>query len=357
MGRWAMPLAVGIAAVGSLVLLGAMFLWVNQASSWAYDFRAYYDAALRVAVSGSPYHPETLGGPFSPGPFGLYLYAPPLALLVAPLTNLSLPDASVIWLMLKLAAVGLTCWLVPVSRPVRLVLLGVAGASAPFLNDIRLGNVSVFVTLLSAVGWRFLDRSGSGVAIALSALARPTMGIVFVWWLMRRAWQPVLAGAATAAAAVLVTLPFVGLEAWIEFFTVLRNLGGVTGVERNADLGSAVLQLGGPDWLAQFALLAGYAIGLGAIVLSLRRDRDLGFVVGVSAALLLSPLLWDHYLTQLLLPAALLASRGRVWGLGLPLLGWLPLPLVPFVAVAATLLPFIARPPNQANDGDQRRQA
>ena len=51
-----------------------------------YDFDAYYDAALRLMATGTPYQAETLDGPFRPGPYGLYLYSPPLALLFVPLT-------------------------------------------------------------------------------------------------------------------------------------------------------------------------------------------------------------------------------------------------------------------------------
>ena len=75
------------------------------------------------------------------------------------------------------------------------------------------------------------------------------------------------------------------------------------------------------------------------------------------ATLLLSPLLWDHYLTNLLVPAAFLAARGRPWGLALPLLCWAPTILVALapstkpwaeallapIAVAGVLLPFLAR--------------
>jgi hypothetical protein len=89
-------------------------------------------------------------------------------------------------------------------------------------------------------------------------------------------------------------------------------------------------------------LLAGYVLAIVAIVLGLRRDREIGFAVTLMATLLLSPLLWDHYLTNLIIPAALLASRGRRWAVLLPLLGWLPLLLLPLVAVAGMLLPFLA---------------
>ena len=124
---------------------------------------------------------------------------------------------------------------------------------------------------------------------------------------------------------------------------MLRNLSGLTGEAHNLDLSSTALAAGADQAVAQLALLASYAIGIAAIGLSLRRDREIGFVVTAMASLLLVPLLWDHYLAMLALPAALLASRGRPWGLALPLLSWLPAVAIPFVVVAATLLPFTAR--------------
>jgi hypothetical protein len=68
----------------------------------------------------------------------------------------------------------------------------------------------------------------------------------------------------------------------------------------------------------------------------------MGYIVAVGASLLITPLLWSHYLVALLLPAAYLADRVRLPFIALPLLGWLPLHLVPFVAIAATFLPFLA---------------
>ena len=69
-------------------------------------------------------------------------------------------------------------------------------------------------------------------------------------------------------------------------------------------------------------------------------------MVTLGATLLLSPLLWEHYLVSLLLPAAFLAQRGRPWALALPLLAWLPVAFLPLLAIAATLLPFLARSPS-----------
>jgi len=56
------------------------------------------------------------------------------------------------------------------------------------------------------------------------------------------------------------------------------------------------------------------------------------------ATLLTAPFMHPHYLVMLLLPAALLADRGRYWGLALPLLGWLPGDTLPLVALGTLLI-------------------
>jgi hypothetical protein len=182
------------------------------------------------------------------------------------------------------------------------------------------------------------------------------MAVIAGWWLLRGRWKPVAWAVGTFAVVGLVSLVFLRPELWLQWLTVLRNVSNVTGVKANVDLGSAVLMIGGSAGLAQIALYTGYAIAVGAILFSLRRDRELSYVVTLMASLLLQPLLWDHYLCNLLVPAAFLASRGRLWGLALPLLGWSPqiiALLIPemrahadgalaLVAVLGTLLPFLA---------------
>ena len=355
--RWAAPLGAGLALLGLMVLISAISVWIGRSPGWAYDFHAYYDAALRFIATGTPYQAETLAGPFRPGPFGLYLYSPPLALLFAPLTWLGEQGAIFLWLGLRLVVLALTCALMPVSTPIRLATLGVASLSAPVLFDLDLGNVSLIVTFFAVLVWRWLDRPLGSIALAASLTLRPTMALICGWWLLRGRWRPVAWTAIAFLIIVLATLPFVGIDGWLQYVTVLRNVSDVTGVRSNVDLGSSVLLLGGPVWAASLALFAGYAIAVVAMLLSLRRDRELSYIVTVMATLLLAPLLWDHYLTNLLLPAAFLASRGRPWALALPLLCWSP-PLLavafpqlrgvaeavlPYVAVAGLLLPFTAR--------------
>lgn len=354
--RWAAPLGAGLALAGAIIVMLAMSTWVGRSPGWAYDFHAYYDAALRFMATGTPYQPETLAGPFRPGPFGLYLYSPVPALVFVPLTSLGEQVAILVWLALRVVLLVAACMLMPVSRAVKLATLGVAGLSAPVLYDLDLGNVSLIVTFLAVLIWRYLDKPIASVALAASLTMRPTMALIGAWWLLRGLWKPVLWTAAAGLAIVLVTLPFVGIERWFEFLGVLRNVSDVTGVRANVDLGSSVLLMGGPAWLAPIALYAGYVIALGAMLFSLRRDRELSYVVTLMATLLLSPLLWDHYLTNLLIPAAFLASRGRWWALFLPVLCWSPPVLawifpelkgiaefvLAYIALAGLLLPFTA---------------
>jgi hypothetical protein len=341
--RLAVPLSAGLALAGLVVLALAIGGWAtSHPAGWGYDFRAYFEAALRLIATGSPYQSETLDGPFRPGPGGLYLYSPIPALLLVPITPLGLDAATLVWLGIRVAGLALACALMPVSRNIRVAAFGIVCLSEPVLHDISLGNVSLLVTLLAVLTWRWLDRRAGSAVCAVGLAFRPTLGLLWIWWLLRGQWRALAWSVGTGALIVGLSLPFVGLAGWLDYASVLRNATELIGIPQNVDLGSALLLAGGPESAAPLALWAGYIVSGTAVLLSLRRDRELSYVVTLMATLLLAPLLWDHYLTNLLVPAAFLAARGRPWGLALPLLGWLPQFLLPLVAVASMLLPFLA---------------
>ena len=337
-------LAVGsIAAVIFLLMILAISHALYGSEAWAYDFTAYQHAVVRLMETGSPYQPgRTLNGPFLAGPFDLYLYSPVPVVLMLPFGWLSIDGGALVFLVIRLAMLIALCALMPITRTARLATLAVACVSAPVLQDLNLGNVSLIVTFLSVVAWRYVDRPLGSLAIAAAASLRPTMALFVAWWLIRRQWRAVAWTAICGLGLVLITLPFVGIAGWNDYLTLLTNLTNFEGVYRNFALEALAARAGAPAWLASAALFAGYAAAGVAVALSLRRDRAVSFVVTLGATLMLSPLLWDHYLTNLLVPAGLLASRGRAWGLILPLLCWLPQELLPFVAFAGTVLPFAA---------------
>ncbi len=339
-----MLLGTALAGVGLLWLVAAWSL-MSGGDGWGYDYRAYADAAERLADTGTLYPPETLDGPYRPGPYGLYMYAPPLGIAIGPLANLELDTAVTLWFVWHALALAAACALMPVERWIKLAVFGLAALSYAVVRDFALGNVSVLLLLPLAAAWRWLDRPAGAMAQALAMAVRPTLGVLLIWQLLRRQWRAVAWTVGTGLALVALSLPFVGFDGYRDYLTVLANLEGVTGVDRNYDLSTSALELGFDRSVAELSLIAGYVMAFVAIGLSLRRERELGFVVTSSASVLLSPLLWDHYLAMLVLPAAFLAARGRSWGLALPLLSWLPGPALPLVALAGVWLPFLAREP------------
>jgi hypothetical protein len=338
--RWWPPIAAGFAVIGCMSL-AAIPLWALSSAGWGYDFHAYFEAAQRLLNTGSPYQPQTLGGRFSPGPGGLYLYSPVPALLVVPLTLLSSVGATAAWFVMRLTLLVATCALLPVSRSTRLAVLGVAALSFPVLYDLNLGNVSVIVTFLAVVGWRWLDRPLGSVAIAMSVAFRPTLALIGGWWLVRRQWKPFLWLSLAAVALVASSLPFVGVQGWTDYVRLLSNVKAISGVDSGSDLASAALSVGLSQQFGVLALMCGYALTVGAILLSLRRASDVSYVVAITGTLLVSPRLESHYLALLILPAALLADRGWRWAVLLPLLGWLPAPALPLAAITGLVLPLL----------------
>jgi hypothetical protein len=304
--------------------------------------------------TGSPYQASTLESTFRPGPYGLYMYAPTFAVLLQPLTFLPFDVATVVWLVFRLALLVATCVLMPVSTPIRFATFGLVAITPPILEDMNLGNVSLIVTFLAVVAWRYTDKPAGGFALAAAILLRPAMAAIGLSRLLARHFGTVLWTAVGLLTLAAVSLPFVGMKGWFDWVTVVRHLSDVTGVKRNFDTASLALHMGAPSWVVTGLLLGGYVVALAAIVLSLRRDSDVQFVVALGASLLLSPLLWNHYFTHLIVTGAFLASRGRPWAILLPLVTWLPQELLGFTAVAATLLPFAAREANQVGATFQR---
>lgn len=340
-----------VLAMLALGLFVRNLLWFVSTPAWGFDLEAYLDAARRLArgdlalPGGSIYDPAALAGPFRPGPYKLFLYSPPFAAAMLPLTAVSVDGAAVAWYVGRVVLFGVACAVMPVRPSIRLLTFAIGALTNPVIGDLNLGNVSVLVTSLLAITWRWLDRVAGCVALALAMTVRPILGLVLIWSLLRGRWRPVLWTIVAGVVIVLLSLPIVGLESYQHYFTVLRNVYDVTGQDNNRDVGSLVLRVGGGPLLASIALYAGFAVAIGATLLSLRFDRQTGFMVTIGATLLLSPLLWDHYLATLLLTGAFLAQRGRWWGLGLPLLAWVTGPMTPVLALGATILPFLVRRP------------
>jgi hypothetical protein len=352
------PLALLIAAaclgLGLLWLLvaatrfseGSMVdgVWRSVADdAWAFDLEAYVEAARRLTTEGSLYPAFQVQGAFQPGGAGLFYYAPPLGVAMLPLVDVPIGDSAVLWYVLRVGALLAACALMPVRPLIRVLGFAVIAFSFPVLKDAVLGNVSILLMLPLAVAWRWLDRPLGSIALAVGMALRPSLGVFLGWQLVRRSWRALAWTIGAGLVLIAVTLPFVGIDGYRDFIAVLVNLQVPGPGSENRDLGTVLADLGGGQAALAIGRILSLVIGVAAIVLSVRRDPEVGFMVTLGASLLLTPMLWDHYLVTLLLPAAFLAERIRPAYILLPLLAWLPWLTVPFVVLAATLLPFAAR--------------
>ncbi|HEX8940159.1 MAG TPA: glycosyltransferase 87 family protein, partial [Candidatus Limnocylindrales bacterium] len=150
-------------ALGTLGLSLAVVLG-HAGSTLGYDLQAYVGAGGRV-LHGQPLYDASAD---VAGPFAVYLYPPPFA-LVAVLLAL-LPGAIVTggWTLLLVAAFLGGLALTPVSWRVRWLVVLLAALSWPFLYAIKLGQVEPLLILAFAATWRWLDRPAPvGISAAL----------------------------------------------------------------------------------------------------------------------------------------------------------------------------------------------
>jgi hypothetical protein len=309
--------------------------------AWAFDLEAYVNAALRLVNEGSLYARELIAGPFEPGAADLFYYAPPLGVAMMPFTDMAIADSSAIWWVVRVAALLLACGLMPVKPIIRVFAFMVVVFSLPGLKDPILGNVSLLLLLPVVAAWRWMDRPIGSVALAASISVRPSLGILLVWQLLRRRWRAALWTIVAGLALIVITLPFVGIDGYRDYLAVMGNLNVPAGLSENRDLGGTAMALGASDEIVNVVRLSSIIGAVGAVLLGLRRDRETSFMITLAASLLMVPLLWDHYLATLVIPAAFLAQRLRPMAILLPLLSWLPF-LSAFLVILTLLLLFLS---------------
>src|SRR4051812_47125065 len=113
------------AAVGAVLLSMAVVIFVNS-RGFGYDYAAYDAAARRIASGLALYLPGTADA-YARGTYqGLYLYPPPLAIGLVPLTLVDEQTATLVWMAVRVGLLVVGCAVLPVRSSVRLVTFAVA---------------------------------------------------------------------------------------------------------------------------------------------------------------------------------------------------------------------------------------
>ena len=358
--RWAVPrklAAYGICLAAGPFLAGLFLLGSVRNRSFLIDFHyAFYPAGHAVAHGLSPYVPVAeLHAQRIP-----FVYPVVAAWLFAPFSLLPYTAAAAIYFALTLAALwgGLALLGIRDPRCYTVVCLWPA-----VLDDLQTGALGGAMLVALALVWRYRDRDGGPVALAVVVATKLFLWPVGMWLILTRRWRAAVIAA--VAGAVLIVLPWavLGFAGLATYPDMLRQLTDQEGGSSYA-LTSLVSALRLPA-VAAYPLAA--ALAYPGLRLFRRRDgrhRDIGVITGcLVLALALTPILWLHYTLILLLPLALVQPR-LTW------LWWLPvvllvspsthpngdlLPLILFwtvVAVFAVQLPRMGRPDPVSVDPD-----
>lgn len=307
-------------SVGALIVLpiafyGAAFALTRK--DLGFDLRhAYLPAARHVLHGLSPY---ASSGAQSLIDQTAYVYPPLLALVVSPLAVLPSGAAALVGATLFLVAVLALLWLLDV-RDWR--CYGLALLWAPTFNAIDNVNVSLVLALGLSVAWRHRDRPlVSGVALGLSVALKVFAWPVLLWSFVTGRTRAGVASLAVALGAIVVPWAIVGFDGLSGYPGLVRRL---TRLEQNRSYSvhAVVTGLGAPTAVATVVVgLFVAALLVAVVVLGRRGDELRSFTLAIAAAIVASPIVWQHYLVLLLVPLSIARPRlSAAWFL--PLVLW-----------------------------------
>lgn len=296
-------------------------LWANSLRSLGglqvpFDFAIFLGAGEAIRHGESPYvDPDVDISEGQPAP---YAYPPLLALLVTPLTLLPEKVAGssapgVLFTLVLIACTGAALFVLGVMDwrcyPVALLY-------PPTLENVEYGAIGPILALLVALGWRYRDRvPGAAAAVGCGVALKVFLWPLVVWLAATRRWKAAAAATAIAVGLALVTWAVIGFRGLAGYPTLVRRLADVEA--QNSYSTFAVLQaLDVPEFAARVLVVAACAM---LLVLAWRagrapdldgdeRDRR-SLTLVLAAGLVLTPILWLHYLVLLVVPIALARPR------------------------------------------------
>ena len=179
--------------------------------------------------------------------------------------------------------------------------------------------------LAAALAWRYRDRwAVAGTAVGAAVVAKLFVWPLVVWLLLTRRFKAAAVATVGAGAVTLAVWAAIGFHGLRGYPSLLHNLTRIESVW-GYSLVALADRFGLPDpqtsWLLLGVPVA--ALLLGSCFAGAREGFDRRvFVVTIGLAILLTPILWLHYLTLLLVPVALSRrSFGPEWLL--PLAFWI----------------------------------
>ncbi|HEY2373754.1 MAG TPA: glycosyltransferase family 87 protein [Gaiellaceae bacterium] len=282
-------------------------------SQGLFDFRIYRHAGIAVLHGHSPYiSPQSILAGVQAG----FVYPAPAAWVMVPFGLMPFQLAAVCFTLITTGAVVATLWVLGV-RDLRCYTLSLF--MMPVSTGITTGTVSTLLTCAAALVWRYRDRVlFPALALAFALMLKPLLWPVAIWLAATRRWRAAvgtLLVSAVGTAAGYAALHINGLESYPALVRATTSMEAAS----SYSLYGLLSQIGAP-----FPLVLSYVIGAAMLVgvWLVRRDERLSFELAIIATLALTPIVWVHYFSLLLVPLAL-GSRRLSWSWALPVLIWL----------------------------------
>jgi hypothetical protein len=290
-----------------LMVAAATTLYHNAVGHvYGWDFHGIWNAAQTMSHGRNPYpaaHAHQLRKASNP-----YVLPPLIGLVSIPLGKLPFWAAILIW---NLVAVACLCG--------ALVLLGVkdlrvyllALCSFPFVSSLVLGQPDGVFALLAALAWRYRAAWWSGLAVGILVAAKLLMWPLIVWLVLRRRFS---AAVAAVASGIVITLATWALIDFAGFTTYPKLLSAdARGFETDSHSVVALAIRLGTGRPAALVLAVLCAVAVLAGLLRVGKTSDFtGFLAAIVAGLLVSPLMWSHYLVLLFVPMAIVWRRASL---------------------------------------------
>jgi alpha-1,2-mannosyltransferase len=299
--RLAFARVAGFVFLGILPLALLAQVALTSGSGFGFDFHVFWQAGRDFVSGTSPYPAHAVDVIASKENF---VYPAWVAAAFAPLGLLPYSVAVVFFSGIVLGSAALALYVLEI-RDWR--CYGAVFVAVPMLSSFYLGTLSPLLMLALAVLWRYRDDR----RVAVPVLAALVAAKLFLWPLLvyfaatRRSKTAALACLAGLGATAVAWARF-GYSGLVDYPSLLRLVVRVE--ERDSysvtSLGTA---LGLSRSLAHIvALAAGIAMLAAAVVIARRAGAEReAFVVTLAAALVLSPIVWSHYLLLLFVPLAL----------------------------------------------------
>ena len=290
------------------------------------DFGVFYESALGSEVGLAAQEPL----PWQDMPRTPNLNPPHFNIVVFPFTRLDPVPAFAAWLLASLAMLAVSLALI--GRSLKLggwaifTLSAFAFAAVPMVSTLMSGQVGLLLLLPFTLAWiaaRHGRQTSAGAWIGLCASVKPFFLVFTVYFALTRQVRAAVASLAPVVALFAVGLAYYGPGAYRQW---IEDLSSVTWAEHymNASvLGFVERTFSTSEWRQVpivdrpeivWPLWAVLCVVIAVVVLSRVRaqtEGDRGFLLVMTAALMLSPLGWTYYFWFLLAPGAALVVSGE----------------------------------------------